>query len=249
MNLTDVKPLQKLTHGSVLIVGGKASNFDDEIRTHPRIIMWDSQNQHWDGKELPQNVRAVFITRFIGHVAFGKILASARKRQLTIFNPEGTGMIVKQVKELLGISKPTIVETKPTMTTPAPTSTKTGGKTVKGHSKLNDLMQFHDPHITIVENARAMFEKAKAQGIETTVGSLAQKISVMRRKERGETKVIPRKADVPRRAHKYVDVSVEILDNMVKELQDMRDYLVAVTEENKSLKLRIEKFKKVLDND
>jgi flagellin-like hook-associated protein FlgL len=245
MNLTDVKPLQKLTHGSVLIVGGKASNFDDEIRTHPRIIMWDSQNQHWDGKELPQNVRAVFITRFIGHVAFGKILASARKRQLTIFNPEGTGMIVKQVRELLGLAKPTTVEIKPTMVTTT-TPVKTGGKTLKGHSKLNDLMQFHDANKTIVENARLMFEKAKEQGIETTVGSLAQKVSVMRRKERGATVKVPRPG-VTRSAK--MDVSVEILDNVIKELQDMRDYVVAVTKENEVLKSRIEKFKKVLASD
>jgi hypothetical protein len=240
MNLTDVKPLQKLTHGSVLIVGGKASNFDDEIRTHPRIIMWDSQNQHWDGKELPQNVRAVFITRFIGHVAFGKILASARKRQLTIFNPEGTGMIVRQVRELLGLAKPTTVEIKPTMvqTTPS-TPSKNPLK------KLHVLMPFIDFSKNNVENSKILMAKAVELGITSTPASLANFVGVERRKHVGAV----RKTLVTRTVKAKLDVSVEILDNVIKELQDMRDYVVAVTKENEVLKSRIEKFKKVLASD
>jgi regulator of replication initiation timing len=46
-----------------------------------------------------------------------------------------------------------------------------------------------------------------------------------------------------------MDVSVDVLNNVIKELQDLRDYLVATVKENNALKLRIEKFKKALDND
>ena len=38
MNMTEYKPLQPLPFGNILIVGGKASNFDDELKTHPRVI-------------------------------------------------------------------------------------------------------------------------------------------------------------------------------------------------------------------
>lgn len=100
---TEAKPLHALQDGVVVLVGVKASNFDDEIRTHPRVIMWDSQNEHWLNKNLPTNTRAVFMTRFIGHNAYDNIVKEARKRRITIFNPQGTGIIVKQVKELLNI--------------------------------------------------------------------------------------------------------------------------------------------------
>jgi hypothetical protein len=235
MNLTDVKPLQPLSHGSVLIVGGKASNFDDELRTHPRIIMWDSQHEHWTGKELPHNVRAVFVTRFIGHVAFQTILKEARKKHITIFNPEGTGMIVRQVKELLGLAKPTTVEIKPTMVTPtAPT-------TGKQKSKLKVLIPFIDFTKTNIDNGKTLLVKAQELGITSTLASLSNFVGVQRKGAR--------KAPVTRTVKAKLDVSVDILDNVIKELQDMRDYMIAVTKENEALKTRIEKFKKALDND
>src|SRR6187431_736548 len=105
--------LQPLPDGLVLIVGVKSSNFNDEIRTHPRVVIWDSQQKHWTDKDLPSNTRAVFMTRFIGHQEFNNIVISARKRKITVFNPEGTGLIVKQVKELLNMNieeSPTAIE-------------------------------------------------------------------------------------------------------------------------------------------
>lgn len=251
------KELNRLSHGNILLVGVKASNFDNDIKNHPRIIMWDSQDQRWTHNDVPHNVRAIFMTRFVGHTIFDKIVKEARKKQITIFNPQGTGMIVKQVKELLDMPRPALVkpltekvETKP-MTTATETKSKTGGATVKGHSKLNVLMQYLDSSKTVIENARFMYEKAKELGIDTTVGSIAQKVSVANRRrpymERpGAQKKAQYEAGVPTRIHKHVDVVVEILDNMVKELQDMREFLVATTEENKTLKSRIDNFKKML---
>jgi len=241
----ELKPLQPLTHGNVLIVGGKPSNFDDELRTHPRVIMWDSQHEHWTSKELPQNVRAVFVTRFVGHAAFTNIIKEARKKHITIFNPEGTGLIVKQVRELLAITRTPTIEIEETETMTTATAPKPH---IMG--KLDALMQFHDPSKNIKENARFMFEKANEMGIQTTTDSLAEKISRVRRKERGEVAIIPRPgARTVTKVKQKLDVSVEILDNMIKELQDMRDYLVAVTDENRNLKARIDKFKQALDND
>ena len=103
--MTEVQPLQPLNGGLVLIVGAKASNFDEEIKTHPRVIIWDSQHEHWTSKDIPSNVRAVFVTRWIGHNAFSNLLSTARKRHITMFNPEGTGIIAKQVRELLSMTK------------------------------------------------------------------------------------------------------------------------------------------------
>lgn len=258
MLTNEVKPLHPLTYGNVLIVGVKSSNFDEEIRTHPRVVLWDNQNAHWDTKDLPTNVRAVFMTRFISHKTSTKLLREARRRQITIFNPEGTGMIAKQVRELLAITKTEselteeVIEPK---TEPEVEVTEVNHANQKGVSKLDVLFKFIDSSKNIADNSRLLYAKAKEMGVETTIGSLAQVIRIARRDGRINTIVSrrgghhPVSKREPRRAHKYVDVSVEILDNMIKELRDMRDFLVATTEENKSLKLRIEKFKKVLNND
>jgi hypothetical protein len=75
MEMNEIKPLQPISGGVVLIVGVKSSNLDDEIRTHPRVVIWDSQQEHWTNKDMPANTRAVFMTRFLSHVSFDKITA------------------------------------------------------------------------------------------------------------------------------------------------------------------------------
>ncbi len=259
MNLTDIKPLQPLTSGNILIVGTKASNFDDELRTHPRIIMWDSQQEHWTDKNIPSNVRAIFITRWIGHAEFNNILREARKRQITIFNPEGTGQIKKQVKELLNLSvrsdmqpvlpqEPLIEPVREQAETNTET-TMPASKTGPGKKKLDVLHPFIDYKKNNTENARILLDKAEKMGIETTLGSLSQLVSVMRRRTTGRgIKTFHVSTKVPQ-ATRQPDVVVVMLDNMVKELQDMREYLVAVTKENAALKTRINRFKAALDND
>lgn len=270
MITTEAKPLQPLHGGKVVLVGVKASNFGEEIKNHPQVVMWESQDQRWIGQELPSNTKAVFVTRWVGHQAFRTILKEARKRQITMFNPEGTGMIAKQVKELLGMEPKelsgeavekiaeqfqkhddyTPVLTKEPVTMKSDTEVQ---KMKKGQSKIDPLMPFVDPNLNYYDNAERLIIKAKEMGIKTTVASIANRISVVNRKASGAIpksrpgarKVQPTDGR-PTRTHKHVDVIVEILDNMVKELQDMRDYLVATTEENRTLKERFDAFKKAL---
>jgi hypothetical protein len=222
---TEGKSLQPLTNGgTVLIVGVKSSNLNDEIRTHPRVTIWDSQQEHWTNKDIPSNVRAIFITRFIGHAQFDKILTEARKKQLTIFNPEGTGMIAKQVRELLALTpKDSSVQEKP----------------MQERGKLTPLHPFIDLSKGNLENARILMVRANELKIDTTEKSLAQMVSVRRRKMRGTA--------VPKSIQSKLDVSVEILDNMIRELKDMRDFLISTTEENKVLRAKMENFKKLME--
>jgi len=234
MTNTEVKPLTPLSHGSVLIVGTKASNFSDELKNHPRVIMWDSQNENWTSKSLPDNVRAVFLTRFISHASFANIIADARKRNITIFSPEGTGIIAKQVKELLNMQGPMPVAV------PAPTPVV---ETVVDNSKgkLKPLLPFIDFTKPNVENARILFAKAKELGIQTSEASLAQLVGVQRRHASGVT-------GVPKSIQSKLDVSVEMLDNAIKDLSDMRDYLIATVEENRLLKTKLNKFKSLIED-
>lgn len=240
MNLNEGKPLTPLTSGIVLLVGVKASNFDEEIKTHPRVVMWESQNEHWTDKDLPSNTRAVFMTRFIGHAAFKNIVREARKRHITIFNPMGTGIIARQVRELLSIGAvhPTtiepvihhneVVEIKETKVIPRP---KLG--------RLKPLMELIDMSKTNIENARVMFAEAQRLGIQTTLSSLAQVMVGQRRK----LKVKP---FAEKKQGEQKDVSVEMFDNIIKSMVDMRDFVVATTKENTLLKARLQNLKKAL---
>ena len=223
------KPLTPLTHGSVLIVGVKACNFDDEIKNHPRVILWDSQNEHWTNKSLPDNTRAVFMTRFIGHTSFEKIVSEARKRQITIFNPEGTGMIALRVRQLLSL----------TTSTEAPVMAETPEKTF---GKLKPLIPFIDYTKSNVENARELMIKADQMSITTTEASLAHMISIERKKQSGVTAV-------PRSIQPKLDVSVEILDNIIKDITSMRDFLIATVAENNTLRAKLAHLKKALSEE
>lgn len=229
--MTEEKPLQPLSNGNVLLVGVKASNLDEELKTHPRVVIWDSQRENWTGRDLPYNVRAVFMTRFVSHNTSTRILAEARKRQILVFNPEGTGMITRQVKELLAIHS--FEATLPTTLTEVEEMSRfTPGK-------LKPLYPFIDFSKGNTENAKFLLEKAKELKIDTTFISLTQLMVVQRRKQN--------QTGVPKSIQPKVDVSVEILDNMIKELTDMRQFLIDTVEENRVLKGRMDSLKKMFE--
>jgi hypothetical protein len=245
--LTTGKPLHPITHGTILIVGAKASNFDNDIRENPRVIMWESTHQHWTQKDLPANTRCVFFTRWLGHDNFHRIMKQVRKRGITVFNPDGTGMIAKQVRELLAVNghHEEVKEKEPEMIThavsaPAPMTILHSEKT-KG--KLTVLQQFIDLKKTNIENAHVLLEKGKELGITSTVASLANMVGTVRRgggvKEKKKEQTFPKYEN---------DAAVDILDNIIKELGDVRKYLVSTTHENKTLRARLDKFKKFLED-
>jgi hypothetical protein len=248
----DGQPLKPLSHGNILIVGAKASNFSEELKTHPRIIIWDSQNEHWTSKNLPSNITAVFVTRWIGHAAFAKIIAEARKKHITMFNPEGTGMIAKQVKELLDMTKPV---TTPNAPMPTMKEDWSGLKPFKEHKggiapKLNVLIPFILWDKSNVENADVLMQKAHEMNITSTLASLANFVGVQRKKlgitsHRRNTHIIPTPKTVIKA--EGLDVSVQMLDDAIKSLQDMRAYLISTTEENARLRSRLDRFRKAFD--
>jgi len=235
--------LQPLPDGLVLIVGVKSSNFNDEIRTHPRVVIWDSQQKHWTDKDLPSNTRAVFMTRFIGHQEFSNIVSEARKRKITIFNPEGTGLIARQVKELLNMNT---VEQSVQPTEAKPTQIENRENPFK-RNKLKPLIPYINYSESNKSNAVRLLAKARLMGITTTHDSLANFVGVQRKKINGITPVRPptMKAAAP---NAKLDVSVQILDNAIQELKDMREFLIATVKENQILKGKLNKFRSLFED-
>jgi hypothetical protein len=251
--MTEAKPLQPLTHGNILIVGAKNSNFDEEILTHPRVIIWSSQQEHWSNKDLPSNVRAVFVTRWIGHTAFARIIGEARKRHITMFNPEGTGQIARQVKELLALNNK---ETEmATVHIDVPQTVKYDRslqvKNPNQNSKLHVFLPYIDWNKSNTANANELFKKAEELGITTTLPSLANYIGVQRKKITGKGlknthPVTPKTKTVKVHKADGLDVSVQMLDDAIQSMKDMREFLVATVNENNKLRARLDMFKKAL---
>jgi F0F1-type ATP synthase membrane subunit a len=75
-------------------------------------------------------------------------------------------------------------------------------------------------------------------GIDTTEASLAQLVTVQRKRQN--------QTAVPKSIQAKVDVAVEMLDNAIKDMTDMRAFLIATVEENKVLKAKLDGFKKLL---
>lgn len=269
----ETKPLQPLPYGKVVIIGAKASNFDDDIINHPRVELWNSQEEHWTNKDLPINTRAVFFTKWVGHSTWGRIMADARKRNITVYNHEGTGMIAKQVRELLDISRliaqppppefppvdklptyPTAIVYKPEQPTAAKLiikeevemkpKSKTGGKVVP---KLHRLHEFIDWNKSNTENADYLLKKAKELGIETTRASLAEHVGKIRRAG-GHAPVKQGGYHPPVQSTMDLSVPLEIFDNAIKALHDVRAYIVATDKENARLKGKLEKFRKFFED-
>lgn len=182
------KPLTALTSGVIVIVGAKNSNFDTDIKTHPRVILWDSQEQDWWAKDLPTNCRAVFITRFIGHAAFGKIITEARKRQITIFNPQGTGRIAESVRQLLGIKRETMPGAlAPVTMIPIKEITVTTAKTGKRSgitARIRALVTDGKPK----DQFDRIIQTLRKEGISATEASIKTMIGVAVREQFGSKK-------------------------------------------------------------
>jgi len=218
------------------------------------------------------------MTRFISHAIFDKVIAEARKRHITIFNVMGTGILKRQVRELLELRRDKIPEVFSTpvhahsvvvhdllptpVSYPSPTtvSTTTEPKvnTTMQQGKLKPLYDMIDYSgtRTNADMAREMFAKAKELGIDTTLLSIIQlvnvKIRTYKKNRLGQTpkQVVENSKKVEKKdSVDKTNIVVQMLDNMVRELKDMRDYVKATEEENRTLKLRVEKLKKALSDD
>src|SRR5262245_35027478 len=258
--MTDMQPLHPLDFGKVLVVGMKATNLPEELREHPRVIVWSSQEERWTDKDIPSNTRAVFITRWISHVDFNNIIKQARKRGITVFNQEGTGLITKRIRELLSLNKTeqqlveeiaerpisdvTVEERNKAILAERNESTMSASK----QGKLDPLRPLIDWNKSRAENARLLLKKATELGIETTEGSIAQMIYSEARKLNKDKNVVK----IPEKELKRdttVDIAVQLLDTAIQELKDVRQYLIQTTNENRVLKTRISRFKSLLSDE
>jgi hypothetical protein len=86
----------------LLIVGGKPSNFPDEIRRNPRLIFWDSIDPETVRRQkIPAGVTAIVCTRFVDHAIVERINAIVPKGVKVIKGVRGTGQIRRAIATVL----------------------------------------------------------------------------------------------------------------------------------------------------
>jgi hypothetical protein len=110
--------------GVAVIVGGRSSNFTQEMRDNPRLEFWDSTDPKTRTRDLPSNTRAVLFTKWLSHETDGRLRKQAKKRG--IFCKPGvheTGELRIELQRVVDntLSVKPMTDPPPPVSAPAPT--------------------------------------------------------------------------------------------------------------------------------
>ena len=220
--------IQPLTNGGMATVLVGHTGFVQEFANHPRVRFINCKEV--DGSNLenlfPNNTQIVIITEGVPAYHYTWSTSFARRKNVPFITRKSMQAVYDALRELFPAEaekKPTIEEVKEDLS----------------RGKLNLLIPSIDWNKSNAENARDLLRIATEKGIKTTLGSLSQLVSMQRKKQN--------RGDIPRSARSQLDVSVEMLDKMIEDLGSMRDYLISVTEENRMIKQKLERFKKAFE--
>jgi hypothetical protein len=216
--------------GKILVIGGMFSKQWESFRAYPQIDFWSGEQKEIKrlvhDKDFPPNTRAVIFSRFISHAELDPLMVEVRKRNITFFSNKNDGEITNILEQIVNpLGKPSVVE--------VPKDNSRG--------RLTKLIPFIDWTKNSRENADVLVVKAKELQIPTTHKSLCQFVMKQRRGKR--VTAIP--GSIQKMSHK-LDVSVDMLDAMVRDISGMRDFLIEITEENRMLKGKVDKYKKAI---
>lgn len=225
----DVNLVAELAKGGTAIVVHGVTGFVKEFSTHPRVKFLDGNSVPGDAlqSEVPDNTKVIVITDGLPMYHRTWIHAYAQRRNIPYLVRKSNQAIYEDLKKWFpengNVVKPSTEEV------------KEGFK----RGKLEPLIPLIDFSKSNAENAKILLRKAHEMGIRSTEASLSQLVGNQRKKMQGGT--------VPRSARPKLDVSVEMLDDAIKGLTDMREFLIATVEENRMLKTKLDKYRKALE--
>lgn len=217
-----------LSAGGVAVVLMGTGGFVKEYANDPQVKFIDCKQTHQTilPSIVPENTKVILFTEGVPQWHRTWAFSYAQRKKIPYLTRKSNQAVYDTIKGFFDEGKPkvTIEEVKENQE--------------KGRMKR--LIEFIDWKKSNAENAKVLLRKAAEMNIKTTEASCAQLVSKERR-SRGQTAV-------PKSIRSKLDVSVELLDSTIKDLTSMRDYLIEVTEENRILKQKVEKFKKALDD-
>lgn len=214
-----------LSKGGMAIVGHGATGFVKEYQSHPQVKFLDCKELSILEPEVPHNTKVVVITDGLPNYHLTWLTSYARRKSIPFLVRKSNQSVYETLKSFFPSDvKVTVEEIKETL--------------IKG--KLNFLIDKIDFNKSNAENANILLRLCKENNVSSTFASLTQFVSIQRRKQSGTA--------IVRSARPKLDVSVEILENMIKELTDMKEFLLATVEENRVLKIKLERFKKAMED-
>lgn len=182
--------------GTLLVVGGRSTNFDDWTRQHPRVTIWDVTDPANDRKSPADNTKVIICTRWLGHSTFKKLQNFATKKHILMMpGLSGTGEIKEVIRMALDTATPTPTPTAPPMLTstidqpsklfadprPEPDAAAPIGGSVRAWVRAHG-----DLDAPNTKEAQRLLALAPAAGFpNATRGSLAQMLYVLRRERAG----------------------------------------------------------------
>lgn len=219
-----------LTKGGIAVVLHGNTGFVKEYANHPSVKFLNTHEIKGEQLEenVPANTRVVIITDGLPQYHYTWITAFARRKNIPFLVRKSNQAVYESLKKCF----PNNEEDK-----------KANPEEVKDaftKGKLNPLIQFIDWGKSNAENGRLLAKKALEMDIASTVGSLTQFVAIQRKKQG--------RGDLPKSVRSQLDISVEFLDNAIRDLGSIRDYLINTTEENRILKQKLEKFKKAMED-
>jgi hypothetical protein len=215
-----------LNEGGGVVVFHSGNGHVQEFTNHPQVTFIHCNENTAEGYEskIPLNTRAVILTDGLPQFPYAWIMAYVRR---------------KNIIYLIRKSTPHIYETLKSLFPPARKATLEQVKETQSRGKLEVLFPLIDFNKSNIENAKILMRRAVELKIATTEGSLAQYVSKLRRQQSGTA--------VVKSARPKLDISVEILDEAIKGLTDMREFLIATVEENRLLRAKYDKLKKAME--
>lgn len=182
--------------GTLLVVGGRSTNFDETVRTHPRVVIWDSTDPKTEGREPADNTKVIICTRFIRHAQFSKLQRFATKRHILMMpGLGGTGEIKDVIHMALDVA--TATPAAPPLTTstihqPSKLFTESSAEPdVDAHGKIKrgELKAFVAAHGDLdaspAKEARRLLPVAVKAGLLSTEGAITQTLYLLRRERAG----------------------------------------------------------------
>lgn len=219
-----------LSNGGMVVVMVGVTGMVDEYRNNPQVQFIKCSEV--EGNQLatlinPDTIKAAILTEGIPKYHYTWITSLCERKKVPYLMRRSNQAIYDLLKSLFtsdnGVAAATQEDAKEAF--------------VKG--KLNALIPLIDFGKSNSENARNLMRECVSRGIKTTEGSLAQFVSNHRRKQSGTA--------LPKSARPKLDVIVDLFDNMIKEMGDMRDFIIELADENRMLKIKVDKFKKAME--
>lgn len=217
-----------LTKGGVVVVLHGATGVVKEYQSHPAIIFIDGQRKLPDlSTQVPSNTRGIIVTDGLDSMNHMWVTSYCRQRNIPWLLRKSNQAVYDTIKGFFPngneVAKPTSAEVKDEFQ----------------RGKLTVLIPFINFHESNAQNAKKLLRKAQELGIKSTEASLAQFVANQRRRQSGTA--------IPKSARPQLDVSVDMLDEAIKNLTDMRDFLIKTCEENRILKAKLDKFKRAFE--